>query len=60
MPEPTVVKMDINQMSAIYISVSSQTDDLVALRTKVEDDPKPLERQAECFVNTWRREKRLW
>jgi HAE1 family hydrophobic/amphiphilic exporter-1 len=45
--EPTVVKMDINQMSAIYISVSSQTDDLVALRTKVEDQiQNRLERQA--------------
>ncbi len=45
--EPIVMKMDINQMSAIYISVSSQTDDLVALRTKVEDRiQNRLERQA--------------
>jgi len=45
--EPTVIKMDVNQMSAIYLSISSETDDLVALRTKVEDQIQGrLERQA--------------
>ncbi|HHY53015.1 MAG TPA: efflux RND transporter permease subunit, partial [Clostridiales bacterium] len=45
--EPTVIKMDVNQMSAIYLSISSETDDLVALRTKVEDQIQGrLERRA--------------
>lgn len=34
---PIVIKMDINAMSGIYIAVSSDTDDLVNLKSKVDD-----------------------